>query len=579
MNKIVLSFCIYGNNIKYLKGLECNLKIINELLPDFHCYIYVGNDVLEEWVQIYSKYNNVNITRLDITGEEINFYRIFAIDNDDVSVLFSRNTDSRINYRDIYLMNEFIQSPNLFHVIRDNYCHTNRVIGCAFGIKKMQVNIKTEIESWKNFNNITKFDYNSHERFLIEKIYPMLKNNSLIHTNIIGYIDENTTSIDCGLKESTDFVGNVVDFREDGTEYYIFNYHDILLGNLIDFLYGQNQWRIMTHIYTDNCFAEKIKQLSDNSLYYMYIAHYYCGQYDKCVDVLRNFEYRTVTEHIIINSNFLFEKLSKNIIGTTDINREPKENEIVIYYGNYHYSIDALPVKNKVYRHAKFYTAINHTAFEFHECWNEIDIIYLLNLEVRKDRYLEALVELCKMNAPLNKIHHFVVEKKNTSNNSTADLHYDVCNNHVLMINHFIAKGYNNCLILEDDITFTNRVDKHKADLLEFFKRKYDFDLCFIASSNYGTVLPKDDLVRISHQECTTTSGYLLNKGSAAKIRDVLQEGNQKLIKTGEHWIYAADRYWHKLQSDNKFLLFNDKFGYQRPSYSSITHKFSCHFD
>ena len=280
-----------------------------------------------------------------------------------------------------------------------------------------------------------------------------------------------------------------------------------------------------------------------------------------------------------INSNYLFCQLGKKIVATTNIKREPNEDEIIVYYGNYLNDINNLPISNKVFRHPKYFYNLRHDFIEFHDCWNNIDVIYVLNLEERGDRYLEILVELCKMGCPLQKIHHYKAKKEAITSNKETDVYYGAAKNHTDVIEHFIDNNYNYCLILEDDVTFTDKIEEHQTHLKVFFERKYDFDVCFISSSKYGPFEEYDDLLRISKQPCTTSSGYILNKSTVNKVLNVIKEGNDLLLQTGNHRIYANDRYWEKIQGDNKMFIFNNKFGYQRPSYSSITQKFSCHFD
>ena len=189
------------------------------------------------------------------------------------------------------------------------------------------------------------------------------------------------------------------------------------------------------------------------------------------------------------------------------------------------------------------------------------------------------LVELCKMGCPLHKIYHYKAKKEVITGNKETDIYYGAAKNHVDVITHFVNNNYNYCLILEDDVTFTDRIEEHQKNLTTFFDRKYDFDVCFISASKNGLLEEYDDLLRISKQECTTSSGYILNKNTVNKVLNVIKEGNELLLQTGNHGIYANDRFWAKIQSDNKMFVFNTKFGYQRPSYSSITGQYQCHFD
>ena len=43
--------------------------------------------------------------------------------------------------------------------------------------------------------------------------------------------------------------------------------------------------------------------------------------------------------------------------------------------------------------------------------------------------------------------------------------------------------------------------------------------------------------------------------------------------------IYCIDRYWTKMNKDNKMFIFSDKLGYQRPNYSNIKRTVSMFLD
>ena len=309
------------------------------------------------------------------------------------------------------------------------------------------------------------------------------------------------------------------------------------------------------------------------------MEHYYTNNINKCVDILKLFKFTHIDELIINNSNYIINKLNKKIIGTTDINRIPNDNEIVIIYGNFHHSINNLPISNIIKRHAIYYKDIEHDIFEYDECWESISNIYILNLIDRVDRYMEILVELTRINAPLDRIYHYKAKKEKITGNRLVDPHLGACKNHIDVVKDFINKDNEHCIIFEDDVTFTSDINLHKKDMKKFFDKQYNYDICLITSSKYDKIKEYDELLSLSYQICTTTSGYILSKNGAKKILPIFEEGYDNMKITKDTTTYAVDRYWSKIQKDDKFFLFNNKFGYQRCNYSSITNKTECHFD
>jgi hypothetical protein len=103
---------------------------------------------------------------------------------------------------------------------------------------------------------------------------------------------------------------------------------------------------------------------------------------------------------------------------------------------------------------------------------------------------------------------------------------------------------------LEDDFSFfTSDLDRHLDDLQTFFERKYGYWICLIATSKYGPVVSKDDLVSLSFQQCTNAAGYLVSREGIEQLLPVWEFALERLKATGDQARYASDRSWSLLQS------------------------------
>jgi Glycosyltransferase family 25 (LPS biosynthesis protein) len=295
----------------------------------------------------------------------------------------------------------------------------------------------------------------------------------------------------------------------------------------------------------------------------------------------RYFDCLTVDESIINHSNRVIDMLRNSgveIIATTDPRREAKQNELVIVYGNYHHSHNNLPYTNKIWRHPLYYKHVTHTKNEYHPAWEPVGIIYIVNLKERVDRLQEILSELCRMQAPLHRIYHYIAERESPTGDRAIDLPAGCTKSHGNVTQHFLSTNHGHALVLEDDVTFTCDIEGNLERLNEFFKRNYEYDVCLLNSSKYYSRCEFDDLLLQSHQICTTTSAYLLSRKGALRVLYYFRDGYQKLIKYRNPW-YTCDCYWSALQKENRFFLFKTKFGYQRCNYSTITGNTECHFD
>jgi GR25 family glycosyltransferase involved in LPS biosynthesis len=305
------------------------------------------------------------------------------------------------------------------------------------------------------------------------------------------------------------------------------------------------------------------------------------GDLNEARQYYKYFDCQLVDEKIIAHSNRVIGKMKESgisIVATTDPSRNPEKNELVIVYGNYHHAHNNLPYTDKIWRHPIYFKDITHSRCEFHPAWESIGVIYIINLKERTDRYQEVLAELCRMHAPLDRIHHFIAHKETPTEDKDLDPHISRLKSHRDATDHFLKSSHQHCAIFEDDVTFTADIDGNLERLKQFFAKNYDYEVCLMNASKYDEIKEHDDLLLKSYQEDTTCSAYLLSKKGAERASFYLRDGYEKLIDTRDTK-YAHGCYWSEMQKDNKFFLFKTKFGYQRPGYSEITGETACYFD
>jgi len=545
----VFSFCIYGTERNYYEGLLENIQIIQEYFPDFEIYIYKGicdpSWTFEENCKVIETHKEGAINML---------YRYLPIGFADIG--FIRDADSRIIERDRWCISEFLNSSFSYHIIRDHYWHKEPIMGGIFGWKK-QVEIDLSLDSV--------IGYSQDMAYLKQHLYPLIKSDSLVHTNNHAFCGEHVQLITIPHKDQWDFIGNVIWNSLPKFQYQI--------GNIIqqlNFLRSQDQF-ILCQFLTDQLNPLDIPYHSRNQIFDIgYAANYYLKNIPKCQYWLEKFEFAEITSNVYHNSNFLFGILGKKVIASFDSQREPVEDEIVIIYGNYPDWHHALPYSSKVFRHASLFGQIKHDKIEYDLAWEDVDIIYILNLKERSDRFNDTLLALCSVKAPIHRIHHYKAEKDG------LPPYVGATKNHVDVMKHFKESEKNNCLILEDDVVF---IDDHKfisESLKSFFTKKYKYNICFLSLSKIGERQPFDDLLSITKQQCTTSAAYFLNKESLEIVLQVAEEGLLKMTETSDHHNFCIDRYWCKLP---ELYLFKKKLVFQRPSFSNLTKQVNFHLD
>src|SRR5437867_2263850 len=103
-----------------------------------------------------------------------------------------------------------------------------------------------------------------------------------------------------------------------------------------------------------------------------YLALYNGNRFDEAFEAVKLYKYLPVDTIVIDNTDYLIDHLAedKKIIASLDINRKPKEDEIVIIYGDFPWGYENLIVNNPCYRHFRYFDAIGHDIIEHDEYWD-----------------------------------------------------------------------------------------------------------------------------------------------------------------------------------------------------------------
>ena len=545
----VFSFCLYGSETNYYTGLLENIALIKEYYPTFSIMVYKG--VCDEsWIIP----EGVEVIETGVAGNINTLYRFIPLRTRDVG--FVRDADSRIDARDRWCIDEFLKSSKTYHVIRDHMWHTSRIMAGTFGWKRCIPELDINLER-------TVF-YGHDEVEMVEKVYPIIKPDILVHTCLVAFHLEHAVWIERPRDSNTDFVGNVI---WNGAPK--FPYMDDIVGS-INRLQGEDQFAILKRL-TDSIDPLSIpyghRPLTYDSIYR---ANLHCNDLAKAQFWMGAFEFSDIIQHNLFNSNYLIPMLGK-VVASFDPDREPAKDEVVIVYGAYPDWHRALPATRKMYRHVSMFNRVRHAVVESHPCWDSVDIIYILNLEERVDRYYETLCSLARVGAPLHKVHHYKAQKDGLPPYAGAT------KNHTDVMEHFNASDHKTCLIVEDDIVFTDDISRVQSSVAEFFKRNYEYSICFLAISRIGNREPLDDLLSISKQDCTTSSAYFLHKPTSTDVYRIAKEGLDRMIASGGADAGGCiDRYWCSI---SPLHFFKNKLAFQRPSYSNLMRTVSAHLD
>jgi len=213
------------------------------------------------------------------------------------------------------------------------------------------------------------------------------------------------------------------------------------------------------------------------------------------------------------------------------------------------------------------YLKYNNIYMIFDKGFNNIDIVYYINLDHRTDRLENINNELNKTNIDKNKINRIAgVYNKEYGFIGCSQSHYNA-------LSKFIESDINNknCLILEDDFEFT--VNQDEIDkMLNYVFNNIHFDILMLSSNTFESKNTTHSYIdKILNAQ--TASGYIVNRRFAKILLNNYQEGLTLLNKSKNPPDHAIDIYWKKLQPIFNWYCLNPKIGKQMENYSDIEKK------
>jgi hypothetical protein len=223
----VISFSLYGNLPKYTVGAIRNAESKKDYFSDWELRIYHDKTVPVEVLKTLDKLE-VNLVDVSESKSEIYyptkeesktygmFWRFVPAGDSGIDYFVSRDTDSRFSEREVLAVNEWIESGNSFHIIREHpWGHTWVINGGMWGCEGGF--IEGIDQSIKEYLLTSKW---SHEQaadqwFLKECIYPVVKNYAFITDEFINYEERSVPIKRDRALDDFAFIGEPFDENEN----------------------------------------------------------------------------------------------------------------------------------------------------------------------------------------------------------------------------------------------------------------------------------------------------------------------------------------------------------------------------
>ena len=203
MRKII-SFSLWGDNPKYTVGAIRNAELALQIYPSWICYFFVSENVPKEIIDVLLSYENTIVFFKQGNGDWRSMFWRFETSYDpaiDISIF--RDTDSRLSMREVYAVNQWLESDKTFHIMRDHPYHNFRILGGMWGFKKNPSYPYPMYNLLKQFKKTN--EYGTDYKFFNEKLYPLIYNDKIVHDPFFDKLAFPTP------REGTEFVGDVFD--------------------------------------------------------------------------------------------------------------------------------------------------------------------------------------------------------------------------------------------------------------------------------------------------------------------------------------------------------------------------------
>jgi hypothetical protein len=211
--KKIISFCLWGDNPKYTIGAIKNAILTNDIYKGWISRFYCGQNVPLNVIDRLKTIENCEVIVMDEIGDWSGmFWRFLPASEKDVEVMLSRDCDSRLNRREKSAVDEWMSSNKSFHIMRDHPWHGTEILGGMWGVKYPKLsNMKKLIDEY-----VKGEFYQVDQNFLREKIYPLVKDDCIVHDEYFQY---NTNKKPFPLnRKGQEFVGEVFDHMDRPNE-------------------------------------------------------------------------------------------------------------------------------------------------------------------------------------------------------------------------------------------------------------------------------------------------------------------------------------------------------------------------
>ena len=209
MSMNLVSFSLYGHEEKYFAGALRNAEIVSGSMPGWIPIFFLDNNVPASFVKALEGLGSLVRIREPDWHQNGMFWRFRAFFEVGATRVLIRDSDSRINARDLCAIDCWVDSGLGAHIIRDHPLHQSLLMGGMWGAKS---ELLADHLLWNCINDFG-VERGADQEFLNRHIYPVVKSRALIHDSFF-LLELNSTKIPMSRHQG-EFIGEVIDESDE----------------------------------------------------------------------------------------------------------------------------------------------------------------------------------------------------------------------------------------------------------------------------------------------------------------------------------------------------------------------------
>jgi len=176
MTEKIIAFSLWGNDTRYTHGAIRNTQLAKQVYPGWRCVFYTDGTVpahISETIVESGGYVRkvVDPSQVLMNGMNRSMMRFLAAESDNICIF--RDSDSRVDFRERSMVDDWLDSGRDMHIIRDHPFHSWSIMAGMWGIRNGALKGKILC----SINSVTKNrlngQYGIDQCFLQESVFPI----------------------------------------------------------------------------------------------------------------------------------------------------------------------------------------------------------------------------------------------------------------------------------------------------------------------------------------------------------------------------------------------------------------------